>query len=295
MVEVISRPELPAADADAVRGLLAAVRAAGDRVDLAEDAPSLPDNGSTVHLTATVDGQLAGYARLDLTGDAFGNPVAELAVHPELRRRGAGAALVRALLDHPAADQLRIWAHGEHPGALRLAERFALRPVRAMWRMRTDLSADLPEPVLPDGVRIRSFVVGRDEDAVVRVNAAAFAWHPEQGRMTVADLREQAAEDWFDPAGLLLAVDDGEEVLGFHWTKVHPGEPPMGEVYVVGVDPAAHGKGLGRALTLAGLRYLAGRGLTQVMLYVESDNAAAIAVYRKLGFAHWDTDTQFSR
>lgn len=295
MVELSSRRELPAADAAQVRELLIAVHAAGDRVDLAEDAASAPPADSITHLTAGLDGRIVGYARVAAAGDSLGNHVAELAVHPAARRRGAGAALLAALLDRRDADRLRIWAHGLHPGAVRLAERFGLRSVRELWQMRAPLAADLAEPRLPAGVRIRGFVAEQDEAAVVEVNRRAFAWHPEQGAMTVADVRAQAAQSWFDPAGFLLAVDERDRLLGFHWTKVHAGSPPVGEVYVVGVDPAAHGRGLGTALTLAGLRHLRDCGLGEVLLYVESDNAAAIRVYERLGFARSQVDVQFVR
>jgi len=81
----------------------------------------------------------------------------------------------------------------------------------------------------------------------------------------------------------------GDRMLGFHWTKQH--SPRHGEVYVVAIDPEAQGRGLGRALTLAGLHHLAARGLDEVLLYVESDNAPAIAVYSRLGFTHAPADT----
>jgi mycothiol synthase len=181
-----------------------------------------------------------------------------------------------------------------------------LRPVRRLLRMRRALDGALPQAQLPSGVRLRTFVVDRDEQAVVDVNRRAFSGHPEQGRMTVADVRAREAEPWFDPAGFLLAVDEADQLLGFHWTKTH-GQPSqrdestgavereVGEVYVVGVDPAAQGGGLGSALTLAGLHHLHARGLRSVMLYVEGDNDAAVRVYEKLGFARWDADVQFAR
>jgi mycothiol synthase len=97
------------------------------------------------------------------------------------------------------------------------------------------------------------------------------------------------------------AERDGQ-LAGFHWTKIHGaeesggghGHEPIGEVYVVGVDPGERGSGLGRALTIVGLRYLRGRGLAQVMLYVDETNAAAIRLYESLGFTHWDTDVMFA-
>jgi len=194
-------------------------------------------------------------------------------------------------------DRLRVWAHGDSPAAAALAARFGFRRARTMNRMRREL-ADLPAYSLPAGVALRPFRPGQDEDAVTEVNHLAFAWHPEQGAMTADDVRAAEAEPWFDTDGFLLAVDPADRLLGFHWTKVHPDAGdgrPIGEVYVVGVRPDAQGGGLGRGLTLAGLHHLrARRGMDRVMLYVESDNGAALTVYDKLGFTLWDADVQYA-
>jgi mycothiol synthase len=172
--------------------------------------------------------------------------------------------------------------------------------VRDLWVLRRDL-ADLP--ALPsgddDGTLVRTFRVGEDEDAWLAVNAEAFAHHPEQGRMTRADLDERMSQPWFDPAGFFVA-ERGGRLVGFHWTKVHGSrvtDGAYGEVYVVGVSPSAQGGGLGRRLTLTGLHHLAARGLGQVLLYVEADNAPAVAVYQRLGFIHAaaDTHVQYAR
>ncbi|WP_053714260.1 mycothiol synthase [Saccharothrix sp. NRRL B-16348] len=276
-----------------VSGLLGAAEAA-DGVAPVGEAVILrlrPDARGSRHLLARDADELVGYLHLDVFGDSDGNEVAELAVHPGHRRRGHGTALVEAVADR--AKPLRIWSHGGHPGAEALAAKLGYRKVRELLRLRRPLDADLPEPVLPAGVTLRSFVPGRDEAAVVYVNHRAFAWHPEQSAMSIEDVRQKEEQPWFDPAGFLLAVDDDGRLLGFHWTKAHTAE--LGEVYVVGVDPDAQGGGLGKAITLAGLAHLRDAGLTDVMLYVESDNAAALAVYNRLGFTRWDADVQYAR
>lgn len=245
------------------------------------------------------DGTLAGYAHLDAT-DAVEGASAELAVHPAHRGQGNGSRLVDELLTMSPDGRLRLWAHGEHPGAARLAERMGFRRSRVLWQMRRSLHAPLPQPEWPDGVEVRTFVPGRDEEEVLAVNNRAFSDHPEQGKWTLDDILTREREPWFDPTGFFLAVRD-RHILGFHWTKVHGTDPashghePIGEVYVVGVDPDAQGMRLGRALTLVGLRGLRARGLAQVMLYVDESNGAAIRLYESLGFARWDTDVSYRR
>jgi mycothiol synthase len=265
-----------------------------------------------VHLLVRDGSELVGYAHVDTT-DAVEGASAELCVHPLHRRRGLGRALVlgaiEAAEERDPTGRLRLWAHGDHPSANALALSLGFVRARVLWQMRRSLYAPVPAPQLPDGVALRPFRPGEDDEAWLALNARAFAQHPDQGRWTAADLRVRLAEQWFDPGGFLLAerASDGA-LLGFHWTKVHGAtrhqghshddghdHDPIGEVYVLGVDPAAQGLGLGTALTLAGLRHLRTDGLDQVMLYVEETNPTAIALYTRLGFARWSTDVSFRR
>ncbi|NMR29499.1 mycothiol synthase [Crystallibacter degradans] len=240
---------------------------------------------------------LAGVAVVNLPAHGESNGVLELVVHPTYRNQGVGTGLVTALQEHTELPALKAWSHGDHEGAAKLAGRFGFAPVRELWRMRLTHVPQLPDVVLPDGVSIRAFVPGQDEQAWLAANAAAFAHHPEQGSATLADLQARMAEDWFDPTGFLLAVRNNDgALLGFHWTKVHPRtgtHPSIGEVYVVGVTPEAQGTGLGKALTIAGMKHLHEQGQQAIMLYVDADNKAAVALYRKLGFTRWDTDVMY--
>ncbi len=249
------------------------------------------------------DGSLAGYGHLDPT-DPVEGPAGEMVIDPAARRRGLGLALGRALAAEAGPAGLRLWAHGDLPGAARLAAAAGFQRSRALWQMRRSLQTHIGRPQYVEGVSVRPFRVGQDEDAWVALNRRAFSRHPEQGAWTRADLDMREHEPWFDADGFFLAERDGH-LVGFHWTKIHGGHEqpedadghghePIGEVYVVGVDPAERGSGLGRALTLTGLRYLRGRGLAQVMLYVDETNTAAIGLYESLGFTHWDTDVMFS-
>ncbi|MFI5958205.1 mycothiol synthase [Cryptosporangium sp. NPDC051539] len=255
------------------------------------------DYPDVVHLFVRSDTGIVGYAQI--TPEPT-NASAEVVIHPAFRGKGLGRQLLDAVLD-AVGTPLAIWAHGDNPAAKSLAHTLGLERSRVLFKMCRPLTGSLPPVALPDGVRLRSFVVGTDDAAWLRVNARAFATHPEQGKWTHHDLELRQREPWFDAEGFLLAVpsDDPQRLLGFHWTKREPaadGTPgPEGEVYVVGVDPDAQGLKLGKALTIAGLEYLARTGATEGTLYVDESNPRAVNLYDNLGFEVCATDVMYAR
>lgn len=291
MTEPHWRNGLSPAEQDDIRLLIDAATAADGVAPVGEQVLRQLDSPDTDHLLATgADGSVVGYLHL-----APGAAIAELVVRPDARRCGIGSALVREALNR-RGPQLQLWAHGTLPAARALAQTAHMRPVRELMQMRRTLR-DVPEFSVPQGVSIRTYDGPEDDAELLRVNNAAFSWHPEQGGWSPADVAARAGEPWFDPAGLFLAFDDGSrKLLGFHWTKVHGVD--TGEVYVLGVDPTAQGRGLGRVLTLLGLDHLAqrlsDRDDATVILYVESDNTAAIKTYERLGFVPVLVDTAFA-
>jgi mycothiol synthase len=327
-------------EADAVNAILRAAQAADGAPPLSDQArlrlrPGAPPGR---YLVARDAEAIVGYADLDLephprrdSGPPPTEPVgwrarAEVVVDPARRRRGVGASLVARLADAATEGAraggglagggratLGVWAHGDHPAAARLAARFGFERDRVLWQMWMS-GGNLPTPSYPDGITVRTFEVGHDEEAWLRVNAAAFAHHPEQGRWSIDDVAAREAEPWFDPAGFFLA-ERGGDLVGFHWTKIHPAEPQernerhepgeprragrprgeVGEVYVVGVRPDAAGGGLGRALTLTGVSHLAATGTDDIMLYVDDENGAAVRMYEKIGFHKTVADVSYTK
>ena len=211
--------------------------------------------------------------------------------------RADGGGAVRWFVCEPTTDELACAkSHGLTPSAPLLHMRCAL-PLAPTHR-------------LPEGFTTRPFRPGTDNDEWLALNARAFAGHPEQGHWTPAVLTERITEPWFDANGFLI-LDINGAMAGFCWTKTHAHSgphdhnvhdhavhdhntaDPAGEIYVVGVDPAHHGKGLGRALTIAGFAHLAHRGLRTGMLYVDGDNTPAIALYSSLGMSIAHRDAVF--
>jgi mycothiol synthase len=298
------------------------VRALVEQVQVVDGTPPLSDH-VMLHLPGGGDadvrhllirssgGALQGYAHLDVTDQVAGSS-AELVVHPDARGRGLGRALVEGLLEQSPDGRLRLWAHGDLPAAEKLANSLGFTRLRSLWQMRMPLTDALPEVELPEGIALRTFVVGQDEQAWTDLNNRAFADHPDQGGWSLREVQVREHEPWFDPAGFFLACR-GDDLVGFHWTKVH-GDPAthlrhrhdeeaehehaheaLGEVYVVGVDPSEQGHGLGPVLTVIGLKHLQDKGLREALLYVDEENTNAIRVYERLGFSRTSTDVCFHR
>jgi mycothiol synthase len=285
-------------------GTVAAVRHVADAAESVDGVAPLSGHllealgtGQDNYILASVGPRIIGVAV-----SHHDDPI-EFVVAPEHRREGLGTELLHTALARIPA----VWAHGDLPAARSLAGKAGLIRTRELLQMRRPLSRDwaaeqVAAAAVADGVRLRTFVPGQDEEEFLGVNARAFEWHPEQGRLDLAALHAEMAQPWFDPAGFFLAVDTRDDtVLGFHWTKVHADGPAaLGEVYVLGVDPlAAIGgvpvKGLGAPLLAAGLDHLASAGLGTVLLYVEGDNEKALRLYRRLGFETFATDVVYGR
>ncbi|WP_101951931.1 mycothiol synthase [Mycobacterium sp. 3519A] len=290
MTEIGWRPSLSLAEQHDIRELIAVARQVDGVAPVGDQALRELAHDRTRHLLAVDGDHVVGY--LNLTAQPA---MAEAVVHPDARRRGIGSVMVRTGLSEGGADA-RIWAHGNLAPARATAAALGLVVVRELLQMRRPLT-DLPPLTVPDGIRLTTYSGPTDDAELLRVNNAAFAWHPEQGGWTEADIAERRGEPWFDTAGLFMAFDsDTDKLAGFHWTKRHSAD--LGEVYVVGVDPAAQGRGLGATLTLAGLHYLAARlsesAEPTVMLYVEADNSAAVNTYERLGFEVFSVDAAYA-
>ena len=274
------------------------------------------------HIVVEDGGKIVGYAHLDLTDQVEG-PSTELLIDPAYRSQGLGSELLREV-EKIAGDRLRLWAHGDLPGSQKLAKKAGFERIRTVAQMRRTLTEALPEITIP----IRTFKVGSDEKEWLALNNRAFINHPDQGKWSERDLEIRKQEDWFDPQGFFIAEAD-QKMSGFCWVKIHGGKAhshahshsnspsqsqsssqfnsesqdptdlhghdPTGEIYVMGVDPVFHGRGIGRAVVLAGLRYMRNKGIFSAMLYVEADNRDAIKLYTKVGFTEWGRDILYRK
>ena len=270
------RPDVPdAAQQAGIKALIARVAEKDGRDPLSDQALTRLTSDAVEHVLTTRGDAVTGYAQLD--GESL-----EIVAEPEA---------VGPLLSTFRGRRLLVWSHGRTSRLPDELEAHGFTVVRELHQLRRPLSDAIEVPPTPADVDIRAFAVGTDEDAWVAINAAAFAKHPEQGTWTRVDLEAREHDAWFDPSGFLMAWR-GEDLLGFHWTKIHP--DGAGEVYVIGVAPHAQGLGLGVVLLQRGLVYLRGRGCPEVLLYVDGDNTGAMRLYERNGFRRHDLDVQWA-
>lgn len=280
-------------DVSAVDGLLAAVAEHDGHAPIGEhkylellDAEADKVTG----LVGEVDGRIVAYVALAETADP-GVVAAELAVAPP--QRGDLGLLLEAACERArteGARRLRVWTF--HPQLAAAVEEAGLVPERDLRQLRRSLPVE-EAAAFPPGVETRGFRLGSDEEAWLEVNNEAFAGHPENGNWTKAMLDERFARPWFHPESVRMAWN-GDTLLGFCWTKLHPGA--LGEIYILAVSARAQGRALGRALVLDGLTHLADEdGAREAMLYVDAANAAGLALYTRLGFTLHHVDRSFIR
>jgi mycothiol synthase len=298
---VVDLRALPAPDRASLHALV-------ERAGAAADHPPLPEPQmlAVSHVAEAPDGErivvarqgdrLAGVALLSPARD--GSTVVHVVVDPAAAPAALGPALLRRSVEEaPRSAPIHFWVMqaGATDDDRAAAEGFVAE--RDLLQLRVALP--LPDDVLAATRPLvtRAFVVGRDEEPWVETNNRAFAGHPEQGAWTVAELRDRMAAGWVELDDFLVADDpDGPGLIGACWTKVHRDRAPvLGEIYVIDVDPRHHGQGWGRSLTVAGLRHLASRGITVGMLYTDATNAAAVALYRSLGFTVDHVDRSYRR
>jgi len=273
-------------------GTHAEVVALFDRAESASDHPALAEpsrlawaaGGDFVGLVLRSHGAVAGYAQLGRRDRSF---TVEIVLDPD-RTDKAGAR--RELLEAAAstagrhgATELRYWANLYNHDDENEIRTLGFTAERDLLQMRASLPLGVDRRPLDEAFSFRAFRPGYDEAAWLAVNNRAFAAHPEQGRWDLATLQAREKTSWFDPDGFILC-ETQHTLAGSCWTKVHAErQPHRGEIYVISVDPAFQHRGLGRALALAGLDWLAQR-VSVGMLYVDKTNQGAVELYGSLGF-----------
>lgn len=280
-------PDATAPSFASARELLAEVERADGTSPVSDQAMLAATQGTRELLLIALGGTAVGVG-------VIGEGELDLALVPGHRSATIQTEALGLLLARTTGE-VRSWVHGDRAAAEAALAGAGFTPARSLYRMALDPdllptdrvpAIDLPAPA---GLTLRAYGTAAGDDvAWVAANAAAFATHPEQGRITVADFAHMRREPWFDSEDLIL-LDAGNELAGSTWVKtLHEDESGSDsvtcELYAVGIRPSFAGKGLGRFLLNVTLARMAEHTPSSVSLYVDGDNAAAVGLYESAGF-----------
>ncbi|MCX6527100.1 MAG: mycothiol synthase [Actinobacteria bacterium] len=300
MRSLVIKRQMNTADIQNISGLLAdAERADGVRPLSDHLWLDLRQGGRPgfIGLIATEEGHdhPVAYCQLSRGNDSWS---LDLVVHPHHRYDMAiiGRELMTSALEVVKAEgggHVHWWVFEASQLHRELAREFELQQSRELLQLRVALPLAPSVAMRADSLITRSFDFSRDAQNWLDTNNAAFAQHPEQGAWEIDVLRSRIAEPWFDAKGFFIH-DINSELAAFCWTKLQSDTTPLlGEIYVIAVHPTFTGRGLGSAITVAGLNYLSKSGAEVGMLFVDSTNTAAIAMYNALGFVAHHTEVAF--
>ena len=237
---------------------------------------------------------LVGAGALSVHGPGF--VYADLAVLPSHRRRGIGTALVD-LLRAAGRDAGASSFFGHHWGedgeafAAHVGARDDHRDVRATLDLRT---AALPEPVVPEGWRLVTWVGAAPEDLVESyarardaINDAPMPEGSDPPTITVDDVREieEIAAKRGREVRATVAIDERNEVAGATDLRVTPGDTSA-STDDTAVAAWARGRGIGRAVKVESLRRLrADRPEVETVTTMNAEhNAAMRRINASVGF-----------
>ncbi|MGD9704207.1 MAG: GNAT family N-acetyltransferase [Acidimicrobiia bacterium] len=277
-----------------------------DRVPLVTARSEVEEWRAGAHVDAGLDlriallgGEPAGWARVDHVPSGTGLERAYVfgAVVPELRRRGVGTELLdwgteraRELLaahEHDLPRFVRVHQYDWIDDAHALYRAGGFTPVRWFEDLLRPLD-ELPEPTVPEGLRIEPWDVARGEEARL-VKNAAFADHWGSTPSSVESWGEWLGGHGARPDLSLMAFA-GDELVGVSVNEHYPDDEELlgrrdGWIQSLGVLGTWRGRGVASALIAHSLHAFARAGFTHAALGVDTDNpTGAAGLYRRLGF-----------
>jgi mycothiol synthase len=236
-------------------------------------------------LVAEVEGKIVGAGlagRSNVQGRGFVAP----RVHPDVRRRGVGTAMLERLTDHVASIGFdRAWASVDDDGSRAFAEHFGFEEVDREVEQVIALPAELPEAALPEGIDVVSIA---DRPELLR---SAYALARDDGYTDLAIDGDVVVtlDDWLRdeatlPGGSFVALQ-GDSIVGFSGLMRHD-NPGVAEDGLTVVTRDWRRRGLALALKRLELAWAAEQGFTEVITWTQRGNEGMRAVNERLGYAY---------
>ena len=181
-----------------------------------------------------------------------------------------------------AGARLRFFAaSSDEPMKTMLSTR-GYRQIRDFYRMRIELTEDVPEAEWPAGITVRA-ATPDDAEPVYEAHQETFEDSWEHNRMSLDEWRHWLMPEDVDPTLWFLA-EDGPEVAAVAICLEHEAEAGLGWVRVLGVRRPWRRRGLGRAMLLHAFAEFRRRGFHAAALGVDATSlTGANRLYESVG------------
>jgi mycothiol synthase len=293
------------ADADAIAGifndasmtLYGAPEVKADDVRLWLQAPDFDLERDAV-LAEAADGAALGYG--DLSDPSHVGRVIWIDAQTALGASDVAHAILdeletRAEQRLVPGGQLKAYVAERNAAYAAVVEARGYALVRHSFRMEADLSSEPAAPDWPEGITVREFVSGEDDQRVYEVQEETFADQADAEPLTYEEWRHWSFREPFDP-GLWFLAEDGAELAGILLARSErAGDETLGWISVLGVRRPWRRRGLGRALLLHSFHALRARGKPRAGLGVDGSNpTGAVQLYEAVGMRvvrrndHWE-------
>jgi mycothiol synthase len=234
-------------------------------------------------------------------------------VHPDRRRSGVGTSLLRYQMRRARRWYVQCWTEGIGPlriicpvedklvGKRRLCESLGLEPIRWFADLTHRFTGALPDPGVPDGIRIVSM---REEhlEAVRLAHNEAFADHWGSQAIDEAHWLEDMTRSTTRLGWSWVALDARTtEIVGYITNAAYEQDWPAlgyseGWTDRLGVRPGWRRRGIARALLAASMQSYREAGLEAAGLGVDTENpTGAYGLYAEMGFSATSTTLMYAR
>lgn len=205
--------------------------------------------------------------------------------HSEAGDSSSYAMLMQAILGHTEGlEKLFTFVPVINEKLMKAIERLKFNVDRYSYLLVRE-EPEVPEFSLPEGYEIRTFRLGRDEEAWCRVRNESFArLKGSETPMLPEQIAKMMKEDDNIEGGAMLLYHGNELVGVVRGTNDDYEGAPIMNIGPLAIIQEYQGKGLGRSLLRASMGFAREKGYERTVLCVNAENERAKALYIQEGF-----------